>query len=122
MTNAEQHVQAFTAAYGECPVDFQTLDCRVLAIRAEDNVLVIDLEWWHPGGEPHAEQWRYPDPEIWLPDPAGDVPRYEQVTDERGDPVLDENGSPTLSAVMGRIAPVEVATPQFRRQLDYWRQ
>jgi hypothetical protein len=122
MTNADLHVQAFFDTYGPCPVTFEALRCTVLSIQTEGSLLVVDLEWWGDDEIRHAEQWRYLDPEIWLPDPAGDVPRYEQVTDERANAILDGDGNPIMATVMGRIAPTEVAAPQLARQLGFWRQ
>jgi len=111
MTNAELHVSAFLAAYGECPVPFPTLQVIVESVTADGDLLKIDLYDELAGCQ---RSWRYPDPEVWVPDENGDVPRYISYE--------DDNKNVVELTIMGRIDPVAVATPEFRRQVEMWRQ
>lgn len=111
MTNAEMHVAALLAAFGPLPITFETLQAQVTGLEADGDVLRITLIDLLDDTE---RLWVYPDPEVWLPDPDGDVPRSFFVENENRE-IVEE-------VLMGRIDPVAVATPEFARQLGLWRQ
>ena len=111
MTNAEMHVAALIAAFGPLPINFETLQASVTGLEADGEVLritIVDLL------DDTERLWVYPSPEVWLPDPAGDVARSFFVE--------NENREIVEVTLMGRVDPVAVATPEFARQLDLWRQ
>jgi hypothetical protein len=110
MTKAEMHVAALLATFGPLPIIFETLGATVTSLEADDEVLRIGLF------DDFAGKWRswvYPDPETWLLDPAGDVPRTSIAENDQHEMIE--------TTVMGRIDPVAVATTEFARQLGLWR-
>lgn len=103
MTNAELHVQALVAQFGEPPFILEAFQCRVLELAADGNTVLARVEW-----APDAvDDWVVPDPEVLVPDPAGSI--------ERQYPVVDDDGMPTgeVMTVRFREDPIVVASAEL---------
>jgi len=117
VNNAQLHIQALIAQFGPLPILFETLGVLVESLSEIDGMLVIAL---YDEQRDVRFDWHYPNPEIWTPDPSGDIPRYVERSDDMGRAII-ENGQPVLDELMGRIDPVAVATIEFTRQVGLWR-
>ena len=101
MTNAEKHVAALVAAFGAPPFALVAFDCLVHELEAVGNTVRARVEW-APG---RVDEWKVPDPEILIPDPAGPVERVV------GD--MDDDGNPASRTVTLREDPIAVATAEL---------
>jgi len=108
LTNAEKHVQALIGQFGPPPFALPGFGVTVTGLSAEGGVLEAVID---DGGK--ILHWQYASPEVWVPDPAGDIPRTFWIT--------GEDGELTETEEMGREAPLEIAAVQLAHHLALWR-
>jgi len=103
VTNAQKHVDALLARFGEPPFEIAAVSCSCLEMSADGNTIMARVEW----GPGHVDLWVVPEPEVLVLDPAGDI-----AVDM---PEVNEDGEPTGGTVTVRFSedPLAVATAEL---------
>jgi hypothetical protein len=101
MTNAEKHVAALIAQFGEPPFELQNFGCTVLALWSVGNIVHASVEV-EPG---NVVDWVVPDPDVMIPDPDGEIEKLILN--------LDDDGNPVETVVRFSENPVAVASAEL---------
>ena len=104
MTNAQIHEAAVIQRFGGLPFTVPGLPVETFKFEADPSAdaLNIEIEWWREDGVRRREKWRYPDPEILYPDPAGEHLRH--ASDDEGNPIEMRYRVDPLAVAVGEVA------------------